>query len=364
MTKYIQKTITVTLPNGTKKRLKAYGKTEKEALMKLSELKTKYENGLIILTGKSTFAAYAEKWLASYKAPNVAETTLKNDQRRLNRYILPRIGNLPLDKITSSDIQDCLLAIKQDNLSQDYMKKSYNLVYNILDQARKDRLIMYNNAENCTLYKCKQPTTRRELTETERELFLAACELLSPQTACRYLISYYCGLRPAETRALKFSNWNTKTNEITITNSINAKGELTAPKSQAGYRTIPIPRNLQKKLIQMPRSINPNHFLFGDGEKPCTKQRYERGWNRIVREMNILAGAELYRNQIITPMVDSTLTPYYLRHTYCTMLAENGMPIKTAQYLMGHSTIDMTSGVYTHVNKKILSNTEDILRAL
>ena len=50
--------------------------------------------------------------------------------------------------------------------------------------------------------------------------------------------------------------------------------------------------------------------------------------------------------------VDSlpTITPHVLRHTYCTRKALSGMNVKTLQYLMGHSNIEITLGYYTHVH--------------
>lgn len=46
------------------------------------------------------------------------------------------------------------------------------------------------------------------------------------------------------------------------------------------------------------------------------------------------------------------ITPHILRHTFCTNAINNGMGIKTVQYLMGHSSVEMTLGVYTHVTQQ------------
>lgn len=42
------------------------------------------------------------------------------------------------------------------------------------------------------------------------------------------------------------------------------------------------------------------------------------------------------------------LQPYLLRHTFCTDLEAVGVPINIARDLMGHSSIAITSKVYTH----------------
>lgn len=61
-------------------------------------------------------------------------------------------------------------------------------------------------------------------------------------------------------------------------------------------------------------------------------------------------GATVYRNQIVTSMVAEDLTPYVLRHTYCTDLQADGVELGVAKYLMGHADISTTSNIYTHTS--------------
>lgn len=359
--KQIQRFARITLPDGSKKRIAARGKTEREALQKLAELKADYAAGLVLVTKASPFERYAEEYLEIYKRPKVDPATFANEHRRLQLYFYPHIGCISLEKLTTSTLQQCLNEMQEKGLSQDYIKKAYNLVFAVLDQARKDRLLLYNVAENCTVPQGKPPKSRRALTEAERQLFLTACAQ-SPKGA-NYLITYYCGLRPAEVKALRWANIDFKAKTITVTNRADAKSAIKSPKSKAGYRTIPIPDALMVELLKLPRNIDKNAFVFGD-EKPQTKQNYERGWRNIKRHMNIAAGAILYRNQIVQSVIDDDISPYYLRHTYCTMLAEIGIPLKTAQYLMGHSSVELTANIYTHLTPKLIADATPLLATL
>lgn len=65
-------------------------------------------------------------------------------------------------------------------------------------------------------------------------------------------------------------------------------------------------------------------------------------------------GAELYRNQIIQSVVAPDLTPYCLRHTFCTDLQRAGVTLNVAKELMGHSDISTTANIYTHRNQGVL----------
>ncbi len=43
------------------------------------------------------------------------------------------------------------------------------------------------------------------------------------------------------------------------------------------------------------------------------------------------------------------ITPHVYRHTFCTNMVNAGMDVKVLQYIMGHSEIDVTMNVYTHI---------------
>lgn len=46
------------------------------------------------------------------------------------------------------------------------------------------------------------------------------------------------------------------------------------------------------------------------------------------------------------------LTAHQLRHAYATMLFEAGIDVKDAQELMGHSDINLTRQIYTHIRNE------------
>ncbi len=56
------------------------------------------------------------------------------------------------------------------------------------------------------------------------------------------------------------------------------------------------------------------------------------------------------------------ITPHVCRHTFCSKMARSGMNPKILQYIMGHSNINMTMNVYTHVNCEDVTKEMDRLR--
>ena len=59
------------------------------------------------------------------------------------------------------------------------------------------------------------------------------------------------------------------------------------------------------------------------------------------------------------------ITPHVCRHTFATNQAKRGIAPKTLQYLMGHSDINVTLNVYTHMDfdgaKENLESVQDEL---
>lgn len=43
------------------------------------------------------------------------------------------------------------------------------------------------------------------------------------------------------------------------------------------------------------------------------------------------------------------ITPHVYRHTFCTNMVNAGMDVKVLQYIMGHSDINVTLNIYTHM---------------
>ena len=50
-------------------------------------------------------------------------------------------------------------------------------------------------------------------------------------------------------------------------------------------------------------------------------------------------------------MIIPTFTPHQLRHTYITMLYLAGVDVMTAKEQAGHSDIQTTLNIYTHLDK-------------
>lgn len=352
--KYKRASLTVTLGDGTKKTLRFTGKTQKEADKKKAKAKAEYEAGLLIINSKTTVQRWYQEWLEVYKKPKVQDCTIKEIEGIMRRVYLPYIGNVKLCDLRAVHLQKCINMVA--GKSDSYISKCHIYISEMLKQAPEGTL-KFNPLKGLEKPFAKKNIPRRPLTIQEREIFLKT--LKTHPKGAFFGIMYACGLRPQEARALSILCVNIEKAEIKITRAVESgtNREIKGPKSESGNRIIPIPSwyipILTEALQEAVKKNSAYVFSNRNGEIIGINNLY-RAWHSFLRAMDICAGAETSRNKIIIHAIDQNITPYYLRHTYCTELAEKGVDLKTAQYLMGHSDIRITAGIYTHVTDSML----------
>ena len=110
---------------------------------------------------------------------------------------------------------------------------------------------------------------------------------------------------------------------ISITKSIDSLGNLTTSKTETSIRTIPM---FQRTYDMLPHDTTGRVFTH-------PRKVYQNAMLRIVHKLNL-----------------KNVSIHTLRHTFATRCAEIGISAKMTQQWLGHSTIDMTMNVYTHIN--------------
>lgn len=143
----------------------------------------------------------------------------------------------------------------------------------------------------------------------------------------------YCGIRPSEASYIQGKD---------IKDGIlHVRGK----KSKASDRYVPIPDVLLERL----REYDDEEYVITSytGIAPVREYHRNKMWNSFKLELS------KHMN------VSSDLKPYCFRHTYCTDLQDANVPITTAKYLMGHSTITLTANVYTHQSEESFTITKE-----
>lgn len=154
---------------------------------------------------------------------------------------------------------------------------------------------------------------------------------------------FFCGTRPSEAMALKFSD--IKKNKVCINHSIQRRGkrELDTPKNQSSLRTFKISTLMQFRIWKLKKyykkqygTFKNDFFVFG-GIKPLST-------TTIDRHKKVACEKACIRE----------ITQHEFRHSYATrMIHKNNLPIDYISRNMGHSRVSTTLDVYLHQEKRM-----------
>ena len=316
-----------------------YADTKMELGKKYAERLHELESGPEIVGGNMLISSWAESCIDAYKTGQ-KENTRKTYLRRVRHCILKEIGSRTVASVTPMELQQVL------NLQRGKSKTQINEVYQALRFIFRHAVENHLRADDPTLYLEKPAGThfsRRALTKTERNAVLDVG--VTDRRYYFYLLMLLCGCRPSEAAECQGR-------DISIDHGCYML-HIRGTKTKLSDRFVPLPDPLAKLVRKTPA------FEYiactRDGRKITN---YDRLWHSFKRQLNIYLGCNMYRTKLIPPFpLAPDLVPYCFRHEYCSDLARRGIDIRTAQKLMGHSTIQMTANIYTHVER------DDILAA-
>lgn len=339
------------------KKYEATGKTELEAMTKLADKLAAAKRGEEAIGGSMTVNAWFSQWKALYKAPKgLTEKSLSMYDEKYNLYIKPYIGSMKLKDVRDVHLQKILNS--QAGRSSSHVKKVRMVMQEMFRRARQSRLIQYDPAELLELPEVTEGK-RRSITDEERQAILEVAEY--HPAGLWILTLLYTGMRPGETAALTWKDVDFDANEIHVHSARESGSQrIKAPKTASGIRDIPIHSALRKRLLAARGAPNTPVFPNREGKHLDDAALYRR-WKSFLRELDIKMGAVVYRNKIIEHAVAQDLTPYCLRHTFCTDLQKADVQINVAKELMGHSDISVTANIYTHKDASVLHKSISLL---
>lgn len=303
---------------------------------KLSEL----ESGSHVISGDTTLANWAENCISTYKTGQ-SDTTRKKYISRIRHCILQEIGDMPLKKITPMHCQSVMN--RQSGMSHTQINEVYQALKFLFRYAVANNLIASDPTAHLIKPRAKKSDQRRALTPHEREQVISLA--ITDRRWYLYLLMLECGCRPSEAAECMGK-------DITVLDGFHML-HIRGTKTSFADRLVPLP----SYLYELIKDISPLEYIAQNREGNRITN-LNRLWHGFKYHLNIQMGCKTYRNQLIPPYpLAPDLVPYCFRHEFCTNLARNGIDIRTAQKLMGHSDISLTANIYTNLE------TNDVLEA-
>ena len=263
--------------------------------------------------------------------------TLSNNFRK---HILPYFKERNINDITVNDIIDWQNIILSKNFSNSFNNTLY-VEFSTFFTFCCNYYSLHNNVvKQVGNFKKKQEIKKHDFyTYKEFKKFIKCVDNNIYKEF--FNLMFFCGTRPGEAMALKFSDL--QGNYISITKNLTIKGGriLDTPKNQSSIRLINIDYFLKKDLLKLQKFYikiykNPNYdyYLFG-GIKPLSPTSINRIKFKACFKANI-----------------RPIKLHEFRHSHATLLLTKGVPINEISRRLGHSKISTTFDVYVRNNQK------------
>ena len=144
------------------------GKTQAEVKEKLRKLLEENRELDIVRSDEYTVAEWVKTWFELYSKPNLRPSTVEYYRRFIDSHIIPNLGHIKLNNLTTRDIQKLyndlkdhgrvreVQKAKNPGLSSSYVRGLHMMLHNCLERARKERLILHNPTEDCVVPKLEK----------------------------------------------------------------------------------------------------------------------------------------------------------------------------------------------------------------
>ena len=299
------------------------GKTQAEVKEKLKAAISESQKLDVSKAGSFTVASWVRTWYEVYAEPRIRPNTKSYYTNYIENHIIPGIGSVPLDKLTTIQIQRFynnlqksgrvqrknFPPLKDVSLSPRVVRGVHTLLRNCLEQAVAERLILTNPAQGCKLPQLE----KREMKILPQEkigLYLAEAEKRGLLAA--FYLELTTGLRRGELLALQWTDLDVENRTISVTKQVNRiNGELVVspPKTRNSIRTLALPQQAVDLLIAEHQKHPRNPYLF---PSPKTGTMYDPDAFRRTHDKILKAiGAEHIRF-------------HDLRHTFATLSLKSG----------------------------------------
>ncbi|ALS36546.1 integrase [Enterococcus rotai] len=314
-----------------------YGKQYSEVKEKLTFVKARYlTSNCSVASYNETFEEFIGNWMMTTMRYTVKPTTYSNYTRLIKRHILPKLGDIKVQKLTQDTIQEFVYHLAEQNFASGTIKNIFNILKKTLNSAVKQRYLLQNPCDNIVLPKTTTKKINALTLEEQRKIEMLA---LTEKKCSPVFLALYSGMRIGEISGLKWEDIDFDKNLIqvrrTITRITNESTTLTktiviagSPKSDHSARIIPMAENLRNYLLE--------------------KQKYSSGPYVICCNGGLTEPRTInYRfKKVVNKLELPDIRFHSLRHTFATRCLEQGVDIASLSQILGHHSIKLTLDTY------------------
>jgi len=330
--------------------------TAKSVAARIRERLALGDLSLLSTATSPTFETYAKSWLADGEGARKASTH-RFYAFNLTLHITPTLGAKPVAAIKRADCRELLTTCRDKGLKIASMRGVNRTLSAVLSQAVEDGLLPANPAFRMGKYLRQgdaEPTEMHPLTAEEAYRFLTAVQKRAPHWYPFFLCAVRTGLRLGELIGLEWRDLDFDTRLIHVRRAWVA-GRQTTPKNKQ-RRKVDMSMKLTEELRRLrtarkkaalKRGTPANDLVFLMPDLVRIQNR-----KRILVEGGRVDGDNL-RKRVLKPLLRGAKVPvvrfHDLRHTFASMLIQNGESLAYVRDQLGHSSIQVTVDIYGHL---------------
>ena len=322
------------------------GRTQAEARAKLKAAIEEARSLDITRVGRYTVGVWMDEWFENYAKVKVRPSSHQTYRGYIDNHIKPSIGKLPLEKLTSLELQKLYKKLlekgrverieskgQSKGLSPKTVRNIHQIIASAMKLAKEQRIIATDPTEGCALPKLEH---REMKTLPVEQLTSFLREAKDSGIFEMYYVELATGLRRGELLGLKWEDIDLDRGNLRVKRQITRiDGEIVeAPlKTKNAYRTLPLAEDTIAVLQQQKKKVGNSPWVFPSPVGgPISPDSVLHMLHRVLRRAGL-------------PRVRF----HDLRHTFATLALQNGVDIKTVSGILGHFSAGFTLDTYAHV---------------
>ena len=294
-----------------------------------------------------------EYWLDTYMKDTVKQSTYASYRSYLNKHFCV-LGKILLKKLEPHTLQEFYnYKFREEGLSPKTLRNYHMALHKCLQQAVKERLLVYNPCDAVTLPSGEKPEIVVFSNDQQRVLVQASYR---HRYGVFIRLDLCTGLHMGELLALKWEDIDFSTAQLHVRRTINRLAKYEAhdgenkteivfgtPKTKNSRRTIPLTRTMADELTRWKQQQAQDKIRAGD--------KYTDEGFIVTNEFGHYFEQKTFKDYYDRLLKDADIghfTFHVLRHTFATRALERGMDYKTLSAILGHYSVAFTMDTYVH----------------
>ena len=341
-------------PDGRRIVKRGSGRTKTEAKDKLKQVLRDYEDGLAIAPAAYTVKDAVEDWLR-FGLSSRSVKTVEMNEYYCRVHVVPSLGARKLRDLSATDVERWLEA-KSKELSTRTLHGLHSALNRSVRRAMARDKVKRNVVELCTVPEGRAGRPSKSLTMAQAAAVLT--DTAGHRMHCYIVVSLLTGARTEELRALTWDHVDLDGSPdadppvppyVAVWRSVRKGGDTKTKKSR---RTLALPRRCVTLLRQ--------HRLDQDADRLRAGDEWREHGLVFATSIGTPMDAPNVRRDFraalksVPGLVPAEWTPRELRHSFVSVLADNGVSIEEISQLVGHRSTAVTEQIYRHQLRPVM----------